>query len=510
MPTLQPFGEISFENEIAKLGNKWDEYFFEHTNFVKKALETETYLIVGRRGSGKSSLCEYFNCQDIFPDSIYINFGHAESYNSELFDIIIKLNYSPELITQKTVELWNFIFWQLLFKKFQDYNPIIKDAIKIPTGDITPTKFIKELLRGVLDKFLIEKSESILDMVFQLFNDSSIENAKKSLLDILKNKKVFIVIDSREQYDVSNFHEMCITAALVQASSEFNVKYSDKGLNFKVCVADEVFPYLKEQYISNTLKYIRHPLYMYWQPKDLLRLICWRFFKYLKSTNHTSLDENEIDWESYKDIHKKIWIPYFGEDIVNNRGQKEKTFPYILRHTHLRPRQLIFICNNISSLAKEKGEFPRFSEETIKEGILGCEFDLADELINSYANVYPNAGDIIASLQGLPIEFVGSMLNKVSARSASKWTTRYSPNEFIKLITEIGIIGRKRGNENNSMIIKADFEFSMKDRLFINELDTCVIHPLFYSKLNINRNNPVNKYVYPFPNHDEFISLLHT
>ncbi|MCB0526485.1 MAG: hypothetical protein KDC86_18350 [Saprospiraceae bacterium] len=53
-------------------------------------------------------------------------------------------------------------------------------------------------------------------------------------------------------------------------------------------------------------------------------------------------------------------------------------------------------------------------------------------------------------------------------------------------------------------IIQADFEFALRDRMFINEKDTCVIHPMYYSKLNINRNKPVNKCVYPFPQHPDF------
>lgn len=104
---IQPFGEISFETEFAKLGAKWEEYFFEHTYFVNGSLEPDTYLIVGRRGSGKSSLVQNFLYQDKYPNSDYINIGKAENYNAELLEVAVNLKYSQELATQKIVKLWD-------------------------------------------------------------------------------------------------------------------------------------------------------------------------------------------------------------------------------------------------------------------------------------------------------------------------------------------------------------------------------------------------------------------
>ena len=502
---IRPFGEISFENEIRKLGTYWEEYFFEYTSFVDGALSQDTYLIVGRRGSGKSSLVQHFVYQDKYPKADNINLGQAENYNTDLFDIASKLEYSEELAIQKLVKLWEFIVWQLIFKKLEDHNIIIKKAIEKEGKDSSASKFIKLLLKGLIEKLPLSTSNDILDLIYRKLNQKSVEIAKELVLDIVKNEPLFVVIDSREQYDINNIHEMWITSALIQCASEFNVNYAQRGIHLKVCIADEIFPHIKEQYMTNTMKYIQDPLYMYWRPKDLMRLVCWRLFKYLKVNGLTTLKEESIKWNSYRDIYQKLWIPFFGETIINLRGVKERTFPYILRHTHLRPRQLIYVCNHIAKLAIEKEEFPYFSEDTIRKGVRNSEIELADELINSYSKIYPRSGDIIASLEGLPIEFKGNELSIAANRTAGFWSGNYSQMEFTKLVLELGIIGRKRGaTDEHSKIIKADFEFAIKDRLFITEKDTCVIHPLFYSKLNINRNNPQPFCVYPFPDHPEF------
>lgn len=503
---IHPFGEISFENEIALLGNKWEEYFFDHTPFVAGALSLDNYLIVGRRGSGKSSLMQHFLYQDTYPNSDYVNVGRAENYNTELFDIAKRLEYSQELATQKLVEIWDFIIWQMIFKKLQDRSGTIRRAIETDDKDLTTSNFIKLLLSGVLNKVDLSTGDDIIQMIQEKQNSKRIEKAKERVLEIVSEAPLFIVIDSREQYAINNYYEMWITAALIQCASEFNIRYAVRGIHLKVCIADEIFPYIKEQFITNTLKYIRNPLYMYWRPKDLMRLICWRFFKFLKLRDLIELREDQIDWDSHKDVYKKLWLPYFGKTLVNARGIPENTFPYILRHTHLRPRQLIFVCNKIASLAMAKGEFPKFSPATIMQGILSSEIDLADELINSYIGIQANTGDIISSLEGLPMEFMGNELHKSAKRTSGHWSHgEYSQSEFIRLVVELGIVGRKRGNtDHQTKIIRADFEFAVRDRLFINEKDACVIHPLFYSKLNINRTAPVSFCVYPFPDRPDF------
>ena len=45
----------------------------------------------------------------------------------------------------------------------------------------------------------------------------------------------------------------------------------------------EVFPHLKEEVILNPLKSVRNEVYMHWRPKDLMRLISWRFYNYLEA-----------------------------------------------------------------------------------------------------------------------------------------------------------------------------------------------------------------------------------
>jgi hypothetical protein len=45
----------------------------------------------------------------------------------------------------------------------------------------------------------------------------------------------------------------------------------------------------------------------------------------------------------------------------------------------------------------------------------------------------------------------------------------------------------------------------LKDRLVISDGDECVIHPMFYNKLQVVRDQPY--IIYPFPDHPDYDEL---
>ncbi|WP_215617881.1 hypothetical protein [Leptothoe kymatousa] len=69
-------------------------------------------------------------------------------------------------------------------------------------------------------------------------------------------------------------------------------------------------------------------------------------------------------------------------------------------------------------------------------------------------------------------------------------------------MTELGIVGRVRDLNEKTGYVEADFEYSMEQRLTLSMTDTCVIHPMFYRKLNIVLDQKLR--VLPFPDRDEF------
>jgi hypothetical protein len=301
---------------------------------------------------------------------------------------------------------------------------------------------------------------------------------------------------------------MRTTAALIQCGSEFNRDHARKGVHLKIFLMAEVFPYIKEEVVLNPLKSIRNEIYLHWRPKDLMRLISWRFHHYLRATEQLSEESTDIKWDDYNDVREKMWNPYFGNSLRNGKGMAELSFPYVLRHTQMRPRQLIVLCNTIAQRAFREKTFPIFQPDAIVKAVAEGENALAEEVLNSYSSVYPKVGRIVDALSGLPMLFKGNELDKRAPLTASEWPPgEYSPFAFRQLVVELGMIGRVRHIDQKAGFVEADFEYSSKTRLPVLVTDHCVVHPMFYQRLNTTIN--YNLRVYPFPEHEEFKELTY-
>ena len=149
--------------------------------------------------------------------------------------------------------------------------------------------------------------------------------------------------------------------------------------------------------------------------------------------------------------------------------------------------------------------FPFFKNVQIQKVITQCEQDLAAEVLNSYNLIYPRVADIVTALTNAPMLFPGNYLDQVAKKTSEIWTGSYSLYNFRRLVAELGIVGKVRSKSEETKIIEADFEYSMNDRLILSNDDECVIHPMFYTKLQVQKNGWI---IYPFPDHEDYKEIM--
>lgn len=498
-----PFGENSCEIEKEVFQENYKKYYFINTGFSKKAIAKETYLIVGRRGVGKSSLIEYFSFHDPKNKTKCIEVNEPEVYQEVLQDVAKLLEKNFDFSTNKIKVLWEYLIWVLLFKEYKDKSSLIKAAYLLAYDEDEKTSasvIILSLIKAVISKFTgIHKDdlEEILGGVSKKISSETFKKAKEELIRFSKKEPCIVAVDSIEDYPVNNEAIMYTISALIEYASDFNIKHRNDGLHLKIFVTSEIFPHLILKFIANPSKHVRGPLHLQWRPKELLKLICWRWYHYLKENDQVK--DLTIDWSDHKQIQEKLWYPFFGSEIVNIRGVKEPTFPYLLRHTQLRPRQLVIICNKLFNASRDNKFSPTNNVAHLSSCIKEAEQMLAIEVINSYKKIYGNIANILDALTGLPVMFKGKELDRVANRTKSQWTDiEYSPYSFKAIVAELGIIGRVRSLDEKSGIISADFEFFQNSRLALTETDDCVFHPLFFELFKVQRSNS-NFIIYPFP-----------
>ena len=503
----RPFGEAACESELKLLTRDgYGDYFFYHTEFNSEALDKDVYLIIGRRGCGKTALSHYFSFQKEIQNTVAIDVNEPDVFQKVLSDISQGVAWHREIAIPRLVEVWEFVIWSVIFRTLSQEDPRIASACAFGKDADQVSHFILNTLKAILNRLLQQEKGEIADELHGLIAGGKMEAGKAAVLELARKQPIIVAFDSLENFPVSDDATMWATAALIQCASKFNQEYSTQGIHLKLFLMAEVYPYLKEEVVLNPLKFIRDELFLHWRPKDLMRLICWRLHFYLKSAGYKVPPSVSVDWDDYREVMLKVWEPYFGETLINGIGLEEKTFPYILRHTQLRPRQIIVLCNHVAECAKREGTFPQFSTRSLVEGVRIAEKQLADEVLNAYSSVYPRVGRIVEALNRLPVLFKASELDKRAHYTASEWPPgEYSPFRFRHLVTELGIVGRVRRLDRTKGYIEADFEYASNERLALQESDLCVIHPMFYHKLETDMNLKVR--VYPFPDRDAFQML---
>ena len=500
---LEPFGEADCESELKVMGSsEYSKYYFDHTRFNREALSPKVFLIIGRRGAGKTALSQFFSFQQLMPNVTTIEVDEPAAFQQLMSKMAESAASTREVAIPRLVKIWEFVIWSTIFWQLQDKDPRIKAAVLFADQTDQVSTFIRQVLKFLVSKFL-EADNDLADELEDFISNERIQRAKKAVLEVVKGNKVIIALDTMENYAVRDESMMRSMGALIQCASRFSRNYARHGIYLKVFIMAEIFPHLKEEVSLNPLKFIHDEIYLQWRPKDLMRLISWRYDRYLKQNNLLIPTIGKVDWDNHHEVLKEKWEPYWGKKLQTRQGIVEETFPYVLRHTQLRPRQLIVLCNSIARHSQDRETFPKFESDSIIEGIQRAEKRLAEEVMNSYSSVYPGAARIAEALSGLPLIFKGNELDKRAPQTASQWPAgEYSSYAFRQFVSELGIVGRVRNVSDKTGIVEADFEYAGDSRISLLVNDQCVIHPMFYKKLNIRMTK--NLCVYPFPDHEEF------
>jgi hypothetical protein len=500
MLAKDPFGKKQCEAEVKVLRGRYSEIYFDESPFNEDAIDDDTYLIVGRRGAGKTALSQYFSFQEVKPNPIYIEVNRPDLYQEVLSEISRKTSDSRPAAVAHLKRVWEYVIWSLIFAHLKADSPEIADACRVEAKAGKMATFVSDVIQYLMNFFgETEESKYIGPKLERIVDEANLDRAKQEVLKIALKRPIILALDTLEQYDIENDALMNAVAALIEFAAEFSDEYSTSRIYLKVFIAGEVFPHLTESVLLNTGKAINHPVYLLWRPRDLLRLIGWRLYRHLENTQRLPRQiDGKVKWDDDDDVLEKIWVPHFGRRLTNKRGHVEDTWPYVLRHTQMRPRQLIFICNTIANRAIKEGTFPLMTPEQIIAGVHEAEIELASEILNSYSSIYsPNVARIVtAGLKKISMVFDGNELDRRARQSAPEWQKNYSPSNFKQLVAELGIIGRVTRGDESSDYIDADFEYAMPDRLDLSHQDKCVVHPMFYRKLNVVFNG--GKRVMPF------------
>src|SRR5215467_2449128 len=131
---LEPFGEADCESELKVLGSsEYSKYYFDHTRFNREALSPKVFLIIGRRGAGKTALSQFFSFQQLMPRVITIEVDEPAAFQQLMSKMAESAATTREVAIPRLVKIWDFVIWSTVFWQLRNQDARIRAAV-LPAG----------------------------------------------------------------------------------------------------------------------------------------------------------------------------------------------------------------------------------------------------------------------------------------------------------------------------------------------------------------------------------------
>jgi hypothetical protein len=277
--------------------------------------------------------------------------------------------------------------------------------------------------------------------------------------------------------------------------------------------------------IDMPAKVIGSTVFLRWRTGDLLTMLTKRFLEMLqrnelidpaKSHSLTELVEaaasRTVHGGDGRALREKFWYEhkFLPRRVLNNHGFEEDCFAYIFRHTQRRPRELIFVLNQIIESARN--ELPTISAASVREGIhqpVTLQLLLNDQLSPYQGYVNAIVDRARSAFYQHPRIFSG-----VQLRQFAKAFYELGPvpdidvDRFVEFLLRSGVIGLVKNPEGYSKTkgryCTGRFEYIMQGHLPLNpELLYCV-HPAMGDHFKMEVDAELGA-IYPEPEGDTWL-----
>ena len=343
----EPFGPID-SSDIDPQDTDSSAKLFEQHNWIYKNMRYRPSIIMGRKGSGKTSYLRtvYFNKK--YDHVTEIRTDHALTHISKVIQGITK----GALFTETLAELWKIVFWMCMLCEIQESSilPLEEQThvqeylervnmLEMQTADEVLWK-----LAGVFDDLVEAYEQGGLSEILRrfdhiMFNKTIIE-VEKSLKTT--NKKVVILMDSLDDFQLSMESVSDSLKGLLKFVGSMNKPRDVVDVRF--CLPTELYNRVIDV-SSNPNKDFRRSIKLQWTATELILIGAQRLKLYL---------------EQYYPDHLKFLLPLdttirsdalrlfqavLPKNITNRSGFQEEPISYILRHTQLLPRHFLILLN---------------------------------------------------------------------------------------------------------------------------------------------------------------------
>ena len=473
---MQPFGSLAAEDELSILKNLYLVNLSDKRHEL--ALFPHHRIILGRRGSGKTALAEYLRFQKVKPYDAYVTIDYTPTLGIILREVDEHLSRQRIPFADDVVRLWLLAFWTSLMTELVRAGHLNSSAVRTYLATASPITMVGRR-HGALDGLaaaIRTEQRSLLDWdhlrrrLDESAYPAAVDDTKQCLTQL---HRVAIAVDSIDALPIQSAAMIAVATALLTAANR-SASELHEHLHLKCFVPSEVWAYLAAR-MPDVGKF--QPLEIRWSPDDLLRLACFRYNNFLAEEDfHGAVAPSSVTWASATDVREKVWKRFFPSNAQGPSGLLEDVETLILRHTQLRPRQLILVCNAIAG----KSALRKFNPDHVRDGLESVDV-LATEVFASYSSICPGAEVMLGRhLRNRPAVFD----SKEIAATDECWDVAY----------ELGVAGpvthaARPFKDSRLEYHNAEFDFSgTRLSRWRPNRERVAIHPMFHKRFGIKED----------------------
>lgn len=430
---------------LKKLEYEWkldakeeDVKYFHYTEETGSVLEGEKYMVIGRKGEGKTAIATF----------IHKNVGagaYADKLSFKHFPFNLIYNYSDNKYPKPSqfTTFWKYLIYVSICKQMvedDNINSKIRDALV----KLFPSKGSAKGLKNLIPRITVKEfGFQILSTGLNIgVNKEKCELSWIDIADILEDlilenvtskSKYYIIFDEldEEYKDFTSKEEeeeyFALITSLFKAVNETRNIFKGEGLQIYpiVFLRSDIFQRIN---YSDKNKWSDYLINLEWTAEKLHRLI---------QTRIDVLTESKS--KNFKEAWKKIVI---NKEVKmgNKQNSKMSSIDYILRSTHNRPRDVIKYLKEASKIAS-RNNYNLIGPKHIKEADASFSEYMRQEIIDEIYSVLPEYEEIFAIL---------STIRKQT----------FDPKEFLNIYDQKVSKGELK-NRGAELVLKTLFEFSI-------------------------------------------------
>lgn len=467
---------ISVGTVSAERDENLSEYFFDNGILKKIINNPKSFLVLGRKGAGKTALFRHFKDERnkyLSADTKLVDLSF-ENYSWKIHSLLSSTDVAPSLMYKKS---WEFLIYVETIKAFtkwcQDENkkapPLVKKSTSIlnalfgnPLPGIAQLigKKILSLSRFSLPQFALNPSQSLEEINLSMGEVSFEEVEQDSDLRqrLSSNIEAIMKVFENAMCEITKENFKCFIAfdRVDEAWDSYSVDSSKKVIAGLVSAADSITQ-LHHSFLR-PIVFLREDIFdtLDLNDKNKLREDCGKLLKWDRDSL-SKLILRRVNFYGKKYLTKS-YTDIGGIFESGDMRQRRKAFDYLISRSMMRPRDLICFIKRIIEAMKEAQddiynddiqENPEvLLKDFIYEAEAGYSYWLKEEILDEWKTQKPEVKIYFDALQNHGYNRLDGDELSYAIEPLDSLPDKAQLSKILTFLFENSIIGFKTGNSN--------------------------------------------------------------